>query len=205
MAFTLIGIAVIGYIFLALNHSFAFSGARNIWSAVLFQGQQYNKIFKYVPLAGGAIVAFAQFLPEIAGKRLKLTLHLPVNEDKGLLIMQAFGTLCLIISFAILYGLLGGWGLAYFPAQMVTDSAITVLPWFLAGFSAYFLVSLIILEPAWIYRFFYSLIGISFLAIHFLPAGTAAYRPANLGLLVLSIFLSVALLFPAYRFRKGGV
>lgn len=205
MAFTLVGIAVIGYIFIALKHSFVFSGDQNIWSAVLFQGQQYYKIFKYVPLAGGAIVAFAQFLPEIASKRLKLTFHLPLNEDKGLLIMQVFGNFCLIISFSVLYGLFGGWGLAYFPAQMVTDSTITVLPWFLAGFSAYFLVSLIILEPAWIYRFFYSLIGISFLAIHFIPSGTATYGPANTGLSVLCILLSVALLFPGYRFRKGGV
>ena len=205
IVFTLIGIAVTGYIFLTLKHSFAFTGPRNIWSAVLFQGQQYYKIFKYVPLAGGVIVAFAQYLPEITGKRLKLTFHLPVDENKGLLIMQAFGTFCLIISFLILSGLLGGISLSYFPLQIVTGSTTTVLPWFLAGFSAYFTVSLIILEPSWIYRFCYSLIGISFLAIYFIQAGTATYGPANKGLSVLSILLSVAILFPGYRFRKGGV
>lgn len=203
--FTLMGIAAIGYMFLSLKHSLAFSGPQNFWSTIVFQGFQFYKLIKYIPLAGGAIVAFAQYLPEIASRRLKLTFHLPLGENNGLLVMQAFGTFGLMISFSVLFGLFTGFSLKYFPVQLVSDSAITALPWFLAGFSGYFFVSLIILEPSWIFRFFYSLIGFSFLAIHFLPAGTAAYGPANAGLSALSLLLSVGLLFPAYRFRKGEI
>lgn len=199
------GTAMVGYLFLALKHSLEFTGPRNIWSSILFQGFQFYKLLKYIPLTGGAIVAAAQYLPEIASKRLKLTFHLPLRENNVLLVMQAFGTFGLVISFSVLLGFFAGFSLKYFPVQMVSDSAVTILPWFLAGFSAYFLVSLIILEPSWFFRFCYSLIGISLLAIHFLPAGTAAYGPANPGLSVLSLLLSVGLLFPAYRFRKGGI
>ena len=203
VGYTLLGVLGIGYLFLALKHNFAFTGGKNVWNAVLFQGYQFYSLFKYVPLIGGLAIAIAQYLPETVNKRLKLTFHLPLAENKVLLLMQAFGAGSLLVSFLIFGGLLSGFSLIYFPIEMVADIVITILPWLLSGFAAYFIVVLIILEPKWIFRFGYSVIGCFFLTIYFVSAGTAAYVPVNSGLLVLTALLSIAFVFPAYRFRKG--
>ena len=201
--YTLLGVLGIGYLFLALKHNFAFTGGKNVWNAALFQGYQFYSLFKYVPLVGGLTIAIAQYLPETVNKRLKLTFHLPLAENKVLLLMQAFGAGSLLVSFLIFGGLLSGFSLIYFPIEMVADIVITILPWLLAGFAAYFIVALIILETKWIFRFGYSVIGCFFLTIYFASAGTASYVLANSGLLLLTALLSIAFVFPAYRFRKG--
>lgn len=199
----LIGIVAIGYIFLALKHSFAFSGARNIWSAILFQGFQYFKIFKFVPLSGGIVFSLAQYLPEITNKRIKLSFHAPLPENKVLLLMQAFGTLCLFSLFSIFLGLFALLGSVFLPIEIVGAGIVTSLPWTLAGLSAYFLVAFIVLEPAWIFRFFYSLFGAAFISVHFIQAGIESYRPVILSLFLMSILISNAVLFSGYRLRKG--
>jgi len=205
VGYTLLGVLGIGYLFLALRHNFAFSGGKNVWNAVLFQGYQFYGLFKYVPLVGGLTIAIAQYLPETVNKRLKLTFHLPLAANKILLLMQAFGAGSLLISFLIFCGLFTGFSLIYFPIEMVTDSVVTILPWLLAGFAVYFIVALVVLEPNRVFRFFYSLVGGFFLTIYFASSATAAYAPVNSGLVVLTAFLSIALVFPAYRFRKGAM
>lgn len=203
IGYTLLGILGIGYLFLTVKHGFAFSGGKNIWNSILFMGHQFFSPLKYVPLVGGLTIAITQYFPETVNKRIKLTFHLPLGENKVLLIMHAFGAVSLMLSFLVFFGMFTGFSLIYFPIQIVTDSLITLSPWVLAGFSAYFLGALVILEPRWMFRFYYSLIGGFFLTIYFASAPTAAYGPANSGLFVLTAFLSIALLFSAYRFRKG--
>lgn len=201
--YTLLAIVVLGYLFLSLRHSFAFSGGPIVWSSMLFLNQQFYSLFKYVPLAGGAVLAFSQYVPEVQSKRIKLTFHLPLGENKSLVIMQGFGTLCLALSFFIQFGLFVVFSLIYFPVQMVSDSVITVLPWFLAGFSTYFIIALVIPEPLWVFRFFYSVIGGLFLMVYFESATTAAYTRLNPFLAGITVMLGVVILFSAYRFRKG--
>jgi hypothetical protein len=203
VGYTLLGILGIGYLFLAVKHSFAFSGGKNVWNTALFQGYQFYGLLKYMPLVGGLIIAFAQYLPETINKRLQLTFHLPLAENKVLLLMQAFGAGSLLVSFLILGGLFAGFSLVYFPIEMVTDSFATILPWLLAGFAAYFMVALIVLETNRIFRVCYSMVGCFFLSIYFGSAGTAAYAPANSVLFILTALLSIGFVFSAYRFRKG--
>lgn len=203
IGYILLGMLGIGYMYLALKHNFAFKGGKNVWNAALFQGHQFYSYFKYVPLAGGLIIAIAQYWPETINKRLKLAFHLPLDENKVMLLMQAFGAGSLLISFSFFFGLLTGFSLIYFPVEMVTDNAITILPWLLAGFVAYFIVALVVLEPNRVFRLCYSLISGFFMTIYFASAGTAVYAPANSGLLVLTALLGVAFVFSAYRFRKG--
>lgn len=203
--YILLGILGIGYLYLALKHSFAFTGGRNFWSMALFQDQRFFNSLKYVPLAGGVLLAFAQYLPEANHKRLKLTYHLPLDENKAIMLMQGFGAGTLMTAFLIFFGLFAGFSLVYFPIQMVSDSFSTILPWILAGFSGYFFTSLIILEPGWFFRLCYSLTGVFFLSVYFNDVYTSAYGPANFGLVVLTVLLSVTILFSAYRFRKGAM
>lgn len=203
IGYTLLGILGIGYLFLTVKHGFDFNGGKNVWNIILYQGNQFFSPLKYVPLVGGLAIAIAQYFPETVNKRIKLTFHLPLRENKALLMMHGFGAGCLLLSFVIILALFSGFSLIYFPVQMVTDSLISISPWVLAGFSGYFLGALIILEPRWMFRFYYSLVGSFFLTIYFAPAPIAAYGPAIPGLFALTAALSIALLFSAYRFRKG--
>ncbi len=203
LGFTFLGILGIGYLFLTVRHDFTFSGGKNSWYSILFMGHQFFSPLKYLPLTGGLVIAMAQYFPETVNKRIKLTFHLPLRENKALLMMHAFGAGSLLLSFSIISGLFTGFSLVYFPIQMLADSVTSIFPWFLAGFTVYFLVALVVLEPDWKFRFYYSLAGVFFLSIHLNSADTAAYGPANSGLFVLTVFLSIALLFSAYRFRKG--
>lgn len=203
VGYTLLGVLGIGYLFLTLKHNFAFSGGKNVWNAVLFQGYQFYGLFKYVPLVGGLVIAIAQYLPETVNKRLKLTFHLPLAENKALMLMQVFGAGSLLISFLIFGGLFTGFSLIYFPIEMVIDGVVTILPWLLAGFAVYFIVAFVVLEPNRVFRFCYSLVGGFFMTIYFASSATAAYATVISGLVVLTALLSIAFVFPAYRFRKG--
>lgn len=201
--FTLLGLLGVGYLFLTVQHGFIFSSAKNFWYGILFMGQQYFSWLKYIPLAGGVAIAVAQYFPETVSKRIKLVFHLPVQENRIILMMHAFGTACLVFSYLLILGLFAGLSRVYFPAEMVWDAVVSVYPWFLAGLTAYFLVALVVLEPVWKYRVLYGLTGGLFVPVYLMSAATAAYSPANPCLTVFTVLLSVSLLFSAYRFRKG--
>jgi hypothetical protein len=166
-------------------------------------GYQFFGYFKFVPLIGGLAIAIAQYFPETINKRIKLTFHLPLEENKMLLMMHAFGVSGLLLSYLLIFGVFMIFSSSFFPTQMTCDTLVSILPWFLAGLTAYFFVALIVLEPMWKYRFFYGIVGGFFITIYLQSPVTAGYGPANVGLFVLTAILSVSLLFSAYRFRKG--
>jgi hypothetical protein len=203
IGFTILAMLGLGYMFLKLEHGFAFSGGKNVWYNILFLGIQFFSYFKFIPLLGGIIIGVTQYFPETVNSRIKLTFHLPLDENKVLLMMHIFGIASLFFSYLILLVALVSLSSIYFPSQMIIESVVSVFPWFLAGFVAYFFVALIVLEPVWIYRVFYTLVAGFFVTIYLKSPMIAAYGPAIPGLLVLTILLSVALLFSAYRFRKG--
>nr|WP_321485792.1 hypothetical protein [uncultured Draconibacterium sp.] len=200
-----LGVLVVGNIFLKVQHDFEFSEAANYWYSILFHGNRFYEysLFKFVPLLGALAIALAQYFPETVNKRIKLTFHLPVNENKALLVMVLFGAFCLFAIAAIQVLLFTGLSLLYFPAEIIQSALISVAPWFLCGFAVYFLSALIVLEPVWKYRFLYLLVAVTFVPIYLQSAASRAYSPALPLLIFFAVLLSVALLFSGYRFRKG--
>ncbi len=200
-----LGVLVVGNIFLKVQHDFEFSEAANYWYSILFHGNRFYEysLFKFVPLLGALAIALAQYFPETVNKRIKLTFHLPVNENKALLVMVLFGAFCLFAIAAIQVLLFTGLSLLYFPAEIIQSALISVAPWFLCGFAVYFLSALIVLEPVWKYRFLYLLVAVTFVPIYLQSAASRAYSPALPLLIIFAVLLSVALLFSGYRFRKG--
>ena len=200
-----LGVLVVGNIFLKVQHDFEFSEAANYWYSILFHGNRFYEysLFKFVPLLGALAIALAQYFPETVNKRIKLTFHLPVNENKALLVMVLFGAFCLFAIAAIQVLLFTGLSLLYFPAEIIQSALISVAPWFLCGFAVYFLSALIVLEPVWKYRSLYLLVAATFVPIYLQSAASRAYSPALPLLIIFAVLLSVALLFSGYRFRKG--
>lgn len=201
--FALTGILVVGYLFLKVKHDITFNEAANYWYLILFQGFPYFGLMKFVPLAGALALSVAQYFPETVNKRIKLTFHLPVRENKVLIMMMLFGTACLTAVFLILFLLFTALSGVYFPSNIIIPAIISIIPWFLCGYAAYYLVALIVLEPVWLYRFLYLIAAIAIIPVFMTPSVNGGYAPANLILLFLVLILSVAILFSGYRFRKG--
>ncbi len=203
IAFATLGTLVVGYIFLTVQHNFKFSDANSYWYTLLFMKLKYFGYLKFVPIAGALAISIAQFFPETVDKRIKLTFHLPLNENRVLLIMMLFGTLVLLASYLLFLSIFVAFSALYFPSNIIIPALITITPWFLAGFAAYYFVALIVLEPVWKYRFLYILVAATIVPLFFEPAATGSYSPANPVLVIIVILSSISLLFSGFRFRKG--
>ncbi len=203
IGFAVLGLVAVGYIFLKVQHDFTFYEGKNYWYSVLFQGFQYFGHLKYVPLVIGLVVGVAQYFPETVNKRIKLTFHLPLKENNILLMMMAFGAGSLLVCFLLLFAAFFTLSYMFFPTEIVMGAVTSIFPWFLAGLTGYFLVALVVLEPVWKYRILYALTGGFFTMIYLQSAVVAGYGPVNPILALLTAALSIALIFSAYRFRKG--
>lgn len=200
---TALGFLILGMLYLKVQHDIVFSHANNYWYFILFNGLLYFSFLKYLPLLIGIAFAFAQFSSEITRKRVKLTFHLPINEDRVMLIMMLFGAGALLASLGSMYIIFWGISDVFFGQEIVHAALVSTLPWFLAGFAAYFLVSTIILEPVWLYRILYAIVVILFIPTYLEDSVGGGYAPINLWLILLTLIISVSLLFSVYRFRKG--
>lgn len=203
LLYTLLALLAVGYIFVRVRYNFTFNEAGNFWYSVLFQGYNWFKYLMYLPLVGGLALAVAQYFPETVNKRIKLTFHLPVEENRSLLMMMQFGTLCLLASFLVVFLLFLGLSLVWFPKEIIWSAVVSVTPWFLGGFAAYYLGALIILEPVWLRRILYFLVAAAFVPFFVKNSVPGGYGPAILVLFLMTCLLSVSLLFSGYRFRKG--
>lgn len=201
--YALFSILVIGYIFLKVRHDFLFNEPKSYWYAILFQGLQYFKYLKYIPLAGGLLVAAAQFLPETVNKRIKLTFHLPREENGILLQMMGIGTMGLFACYLIVFVLFLIMSHLYFPAEIIAAAVNSVIPWFLGGWAAYSLTAMVILEPVWLFRVLYFIASAAIIPFFLKPSVSGGYATINPYLGGMVVLLSISLLFSGYRFRKG--
>jgi hypothetical protein len=198
-----LGILVVGYIFIKVQHDFKFNDPNNYWYIILFMKVKYFSILKFIPIVIALAISVAQYFPETVSKRIKLSFHLPISENKMLLIMMLFGTACLFLCYAFLTLLFYLLSTIYFPADIILPALVSITPWFLSGFAIYYLVAFVILEPVWKYRLFYIVFGAAIFPVFLESSIAGGYAPVNLLLTVLVIGLSISLLFSGYRFRKG--
>ncbi len=198
-----LGILAVIYTFIKVKHDITFSSPNGYWYFLLFMGGQYFSLIKFIPGIGALAVAIAQYFPETVSKRIKLTFHLPVNENKALLIMWLLGAGSLLISYLIQLLLFGGLSLIYFPSDIIVPALSSIVPWYLAGLACYNLTALIVLEPVWKYRVFYIVIAVLFLPLLLQSVLTDGFSPVNPFMTILVLFSSFSLLFSGYRFRKG--
>jgi hypothetical protein len=149
------------------------------------------------------VLAAVQFVPEIQRKRIKLTFHLPVDEYNVLLAMAGIGFVSLLAMFVVssLIFLLAGY--AYFPTEIVHSAFLTMVPWYLLGLTAYSLASYVILEPLWKRRIFYILFAVGFGKLFLYGWFYNIYDRVLIGMLVLTILLSVSVIYSGHRFKKG--
>lgn len=200
---SVVGLLIIAGIHLTVRHDLLMKDAEIYWSEIVYQKYVYFSIFKFIPLITGLLIGLAQFIPETVDKRIKLSLHLPINEEGIVLKMAGIGATVVLIIFSVFFAVIYGWSLVYFPVEIVNKTAVSIMPWFLSGLAAYFLASFVILEPIWKYRILYMLTGGAFLTLFYKSNVSGSYQPAILPLIICVLMLSISSLFSIYRFRKG--
>jgi len=190
---------------MALNMSYAIRifGANNFWYDIITRGILFFDDLLYVPVLAGVVIAAFQFFPEISENRLKLTLHLPLNENAILLYMTAMGSISVLIVSGLALVVLSIITVLYFPTQVLSAVLLTTGPWLIAGLIGYFCTITIFVEPIWIKRVFF--IGVSYLFISELlaPDKYNVFIYTLLPFLFIALFFSISVLFPGHRFRKG--
>ncbi len=194
---------VCGFVFLKVSHDIRTTDANNFWYSILFMKYNFFTLLKFIPIIIGIALALSQYFPETVDKRMKLTFHLPVEENKILLQMHLFGTAVLVAVYLLLFLLFFAGCRYYFPIEMTVAAVLTVLPWIISGLVGYFMVSTIILEPIWKFRIFYALVAFGFITLFYIRAEQAAYAHAMLPLFISAMMASISILFSGYRFRKG--
>ena len=204
----LLGIAVViaalaGYCFLNLSKVVQIRGAALLWETLVAKDTVLTEILRFVPAICGAVLALAQFVPEIQHKRLKLTLHLPYSQSRMLLMITLYGLLALSALF-LLQAAACAWAMhTWVPAELVGRMLRTMAVWYLAGWAAYLFTSALCLEPTWRFRVLILLVAAGLLRILFLSAVPEAYN-GFFPFLLLYVLAAVGLLYSGVaRFKEG--
>ena len=205
---TLAGIAAVVaaltfYCFLNLGKVVEIRGAALLWETLVAKDTVLTEILRYLPAFAGALLALAQFVPEIQHKRLKLTLHLPYPQGRMLLVMVAFSLLSLTVLFALQAGVCALCLTRWIPAELLARILRTMAVWYLSGWAGSLFVSALCLEPTWRMRVLELLVAAGFLRLLFLTPVPEAYN-GFFWVLLLYVMASGSLLFLGVaRFKEG--
>jgi hypothetical protein len=191
------------YSFMKIAEGIRLTGTAAYWEAVIQKDTPLFPYFKYLPLLSGFLLGITQYFPELQYKRLKLTLHLPLNETGIISVMLLYGfsvigALLLFTLPALLLGLS-----SLFPGEIVYAAFWNILPWFIAGWVTYLLTAWVCLEPLWKRRIANVIAGICALSFFFINAKSGAYQPF---VPCLAAFVLLAFSFSFHsvmRFKEG--
>jgi hypothetical protein len=191
------------FLSLRLRSVHQFHDAVSIWGAWIFKSYLFFEPYEYVPAGAGVVLGALQFLLETLNKRVRLVLHLPMNEERVISHHLLAGLLLLTLIFLPATAIFTATGWMYFPVEFQQNLALTLSPWLLAGYASYLLTASVLLETSWRHRVFYLLLGGGALSLFYLGDFYDVYKrvlPVMAGW-VAALF--VLPLFSSHRFRKG--
>ena len=199
----IIGLLLLAYVFMSIGRSFRIVGANHIWDVIVNRNQMMFRNLKYFSLVVGACLGIAQFVPEMIQKRIKLTLHLPMDEKRIVLVMLGFGQLLTLSIFLLHLIAIVVFSNFYFPAEILLSALETILPWYLAGLIVQSFVAMICIEPTWRIRIANLVVMLGAVKLCYISSYPGAYA----GVLYL-LLLVVVLVFPyaflsLHRFKIG--
>jgi hypothetical protein len=196
-----VSVAAIIYISMDISHGIELNGSINFWGYVLTYKIPLVSDITYLPFLAGVIIALVQFTPEISSGRLKLTLHLPVKENKILLLMIAFGGGLLILLSLVNILLIWLFSLSYFPAEIAGYNAWEVIPAYMSGIISYFAVAAIMVEPVWDRRIPQIIFSAGLVAV-LLAGGDYSCSFISFYLLT-GIFMVFSIFLSGFYFKRG--
>jgi len=136
-------------------------------------------------------------------KRIKLTLHLPLKERTIVLLMLAQGLLSLLLLFAAQIGGVLIYTAIYFSAEFIYSTLITMVPWYLAGFTSYLFVAMICIEPTWKRRIFNAVLATGTIQLVFISSFPGAYSQIIKWIILIPVFVMPFTFLSISRFKEG--
>lgn len=195
--------AVSAYAVLMMSRLIQLKGVEHLWLIMLLKDNSFVDTLKYLPAIAGIALAIAQMAPEMAQKRLKLTLHLPYPQNALVAIMLCTGMIELLVIYVLQLAIIGIYDSTILPLELVTRVLLTMVPWCLAGFTAYLFTCSVCLEGTWKRRIILALIGLAVMFIYYLQPALEAYN-GMLALIIIFICLTAILSFGSIiRFKEG--
>lgn len=191
------------YSVLMMKRLIELKGVEHLWLIMLLKDNTFVDMIKYVPVIAGIAVGIAQMTPEMTGKRLKLTLHLPYPQGRLIALMLLTGFVEILVIYFLQAGVIVAFDASILPSELVLRVMLTVLPWFFAGFFAYFFVSAICLEGTLRRRVILALVGIALLMVCFVQPAPEAYNGMLVLLAVVTLLLPLLSLGSVIRFKEG--
>lgn len=198
-----ISLCFVLYALLRINRVVEFKGAGHLWEVLIQKEVVMIEVLKYIPLLVGLLLGIVQFVPEMLLKRLKLTLHLPYSGSRMMMYMIGIGVSLLFLVFLLNYLILGVYLQVLLPAELTVRMLLTALPWYLAGFAAYFFTAWICLEPTWKRRIINALLAMGILRLFFLNDNPQAYDGMLIWFLVYLVSIGGLALLSVKRFKEG--
>lgn len=167
LSLSAISILAILYIFLNVSHGIEINSPVNFWAFVIYKKYPFASDLVYLPFIIGLVIAIVQFYPEINSGRLKLTLHLPMKENKILISMVLIAGGLLLMLFCLNLLLFDIISNSFFPYEITNSNLMVLIPSYIAGMIGYFATATVMVEPVWSRRipqiiFFGGLISILF-------------------------------------------
>ncbi len=199
----LVHIGMVIYLLLGIRSTLITAGVVETWATMIGRDVLMITPLMYLPPLTGIVLALCQWLPEMQLKRIRLTLHLPVDYTLsiGTMLLSSIIGLCLI--YATDAAVLAAVGRVWLPCELVWRTFVTCLPWYIGGLIAYTVTTWCILEPLWRVRVVNLLIGAPLVAVCFLTSQPACYTRMMPWLLCL---LAVTLVLPLSAIcRLNGV
>ena len=195
--------AITFYCFLNLSKVVEIRGAELLWEALVGKDTVLTEILRYLPVAAGVLLSAAQFVPEVAQKRLKLTLHLPYPQGRMLLDLVLYGLGVLSVLFLLQAVVAGAILSRWVVWELVARILRTMAVWYLAGWAAYLFTAAICLEPTWKMRALEVLVAAGLFVLLFKSPIPEAYN-GFFPFLLVYVLLSVSLLYYGVaRFKEG--
>lgn len=199
----ILGLLFAAYAMLGINRVVATHGADHVWLIMLMKDQLFVDALKYFPPVIGLALGIVQMRPEMQSKRLRLTLHLPVSNNRTVMTMLSVGTLELLLIFGLQLAAVAVYYSGLIAPEMTARVVASMLPWYLAGFTAYFFSCAVCLEGRWGRRIVLSLMGAAFVCMFYFQGTPEAYNGMLAGAFIavmLTAFLSIG---SVDRFKQG--
>lgn len=202
----LVGIGVVFYIFMIVENKMTLTGAKTYTMNVLYSNPPiiYYSLLRYIPILIAICVGVSQYMPEVVQKRIRLTLHLPLDNRRLFLSMELFGLLLITVANVVLFSLFYWKNHALFPTEVTHPVEATALAWFLAAYVVYNYIAMTALEPNRVRQVVYAITGVILLTLYFHEVPFhGAYAASTPALALLAVATCPLMLFSGFRFNKG--
>ena len=198
-----IHVGLITYLLLALRSTLLSAGVVETWATMIGRDVLMINPLMYLPLITGIVIALCQWLPEMQIKRIRLTLHLPIDYTASIGTMLISSLVGLCVLFALDAIVLASVEQIWLPRELVWHTFLTCLPWYIGGLIGYCVTSWFMLEPQWKMRCVNLMIGTPLVALCFLTSQPACYIPMFPWLVLVLVAVVCLPFYSVYRFKLG--